>query len=310
MITYLKHVGGKRHAYLKNRKFDDIQALYERIKRANDRFLEGPLRGVQKFPKNKDEQESLKDEKSAKVPAKVDVTEQGTKKRKGGHIKMMARKRSRPQKDDEDDDEIKLSLVIAPDEDKEVDYEVLDRKYLIIERKFEFLTNKPQHDESKELEELHVNVVIRSNGLRRYFNTLLGVLSVFDREDLNAIYQLVMNRYSNDIPEGFDRILWGDLMIMFGQDGTDEFWNTQQDWKVVCWKLHNSSGVHTVMTETGLVIHMLVESMYPLKKEVLLQMLEMKLESKEDSTMALELIRFVKRQIIELEHDNSDGDEK
>ncbi|GJU43649.1 hypothetical protein Tco_1200915 [Tanacetum coccineum] len=55
---------------------------------------------------------------------------------------------------------------------------------------------------------------------------------------------------------------------------------------------------------------MLVELSYPLKKEVLLQMLEMKLELEEDSTMVLELIRFVKKQIIELEHDNSEGDEK
>ncbi|GJW16537.1 hypothetical protein Tco_0023973 [Tanacetum coccineum] len=310
MITYLKHVGGKKHADLKNRKFDDIQTLYERIKRDNDRFLEGPLRDVQKITKKKDTQESLKEEKFDKVPAKVDVTEQGTKKRKGGHIKMMARKRSRPQKDDKDDDEIKLSLMIVPDEDKEVDYEVLDRKYHIVEWKSEFHGFKPQHYTSKEIEEIHMNVVIRSNGQRRYFSTLMGVLSILDREDLNDIYQLVMNKYSNDIPEGFDRILWGDLMIMFSQEGINEFWNTQQDWKIVYWKLHNSSGIHTVMTETGLTIHMLVEHRYPLKKEVLLQMLEMKLESEEDNTMALELIRFVKKQIIELEHDNLEGDEK
>ncbi|GJX61595.1 hypothetical protein Tco_0294495 [Tanacetum coccineum] len=55
---------------------------------------------------------------------------------------------------------------------------------------------------------------------------------------------------------------------------------------------------------------MLVENKYPLKKEVLSQMLKIKLESEEDSTMALELIRFVKKQIAELELDNSDGDEK
>ncbi|GJR26957.1 hypothetical protein Tco_1103189 [Tanacetum coccineum] len=55
---------------------------------------------------------------------------------------------------------------------------------------------------------------------------------------------------------------------------------------------------------------MLVENKYPLKKEVLLQMLKLKLESEEDNTMALELIRFVKKQIAELELDNSDGDEK
>ncbi|GJZ95959.1 hypothetical protein Tco_0668293 [Tanacetum coccineum] len=47
---------------------------------------------------------------------------------------------------------------------------------------------------------------------------------------------------------------------------------------------------------------MLVEKKYPLRKEVLVQMLKLKLESEEDSTMALELIKFVKK--IPAEHKN------
>ncbi|GKG44639.1 hypothetical protein Tco_0486077, partial [Tanacetum coccineum] len=38
--------------------------------------------------------------------------------------------------------------------------------------------------------------------------------------------------------------------------------------------------------------------------------LELKLEFEEDSTMALELIRFVKKLIAKLEPENSDGDGK
>ncbi|GJW27738.1 hypothetical protein Tco_0044613 [Tanacetum coccineum] len=106
----------------------------------------------------------------------------------------------------------------------------------------------------------------------------MRVLSIFDREDLNAVYQLVMDRFQDEIPEGFDR-----------------------DWNIVSWKLHGSSGVHTLVTETGLVIHMLVEKKYPLRKKVLMQMLKLKLESEEDSTMALELIRFIKKILAELE---------
>ncbi|GKE90169.1 hypothetical protein Tco_1567644 [Tanacetum coccineum] len=64
------------------------------------------------------------------------------------------------------------------------------------------------------------------------------------------------------------------------------------------WKLHKSSGVHSLKTvNTEMVIHMLVEKKYPLIKKVLLQMLELKLESEDDSTMALELIKFIKQQI-------------
>ncbi|GJR78222.1 hypothetical protein Tco_0149007, partial [Tanacetum coccineum] len=46
-------------------------------------------------------------------PAKVDVIEQGTKKRKGGHKKMIARKRKRPQPNVDSDDEHRKCLKIA-----------------------------------------------------------------------------------------------------------------------------------------------------------------------------------------------------
>ncbi|GJX19846.1 hypothetical protein Tco_0222523 [Tanacetum coccineum] len=61
----------------------------------------------------------------------------------------------------------------------------------------------------------------------------------------------------------------------------------------ILWEIANH--VHTIMTDEGIVIHMLVENKYPLKKEVLSQLLKLKLETEEDSTMALELIRFVKK---------------
>ncbi|GJS23505.1 hypothetical protein Tco_0452137 [Tanacetum coccineum] len=202
---------------------------------------------------------------------------------------------------DKENDELRLYLTIAQDEEKEVDYEILDRKYPIKEWKTECLGAKPQTDQAEHLEEINLNVVIRSNGQKRYFSTLMTVLSIFDREDLNAVYQMVMEKYQDEMPEGFDRVLWGDLMVLFNSDDKDEFWSSQLDWIIVSWKLHSSSGVHTLVTDTGLVIHMLVEKKYPLRKEVLMQMLKLKLESEEENTMALELIKFVKKILAELE---------
>ncbi|GJU59930.1 hypothetical protein Tco_1237696, partial [Tanacetum coccineum] len=223
-------------------------------------------------------------------------------------IKDMNKKATGTKKDDNIKKESKEEE--TPDEDKEVDYEILDKKYPIIEWKTEYLGTKPQYNEAKHLEEINLNVVIRSNGQKRYFSTLMRVLSIFNRDDLNVVYQLVMDRYQDEIPEGFDRVLWGDLIIMLNLSEEDEFWNSQHDWNVVSWKLHSSSGVHTLMTKAGLVIHMLVEKKYHLRKKVLLKMLELKLESEEDSTMALELIRFVKKLVAELEPENSDGNEE
>ncbi|GKE92959.1 hypothetical protein Tco_1574054, partial [Tanacetum coccineum] len=50
----------------------------------------------------------------------------------------------------------------------------------------------------------------------------MGVLSILDREDLKAVYELVMEKYQDEIPEGFDKVLWGDLLIMFNQETEEE----------------------------------------------------------------------------------------
>ncbi|GKB04565.1 hypothetical protein Tco_0832708 [Tanacetum coccineum] len=293
--------------------FEEVQALYEKIKRSDEDFIsigsaedERLIKRMNEKGVDSSKSEVLKEESKEEVHEESKEEESTRKRKLGTRKKMKSRKRRYIQNTSEDDsekenDELRLHLTIAPDEEKEVDYEILDRKYPIKEWKTECLGTKPQTDQAEHFEEINQNVVIRSNGQKRYFSTLMRVLSIFDREDLNAVYQLVMDRYQDEIPEGFDRVLWGDLMVMFNPDDENEFWNSQQDWNIVSWKLHGSSGVHTLVTETGLVIHMLVEKKYPLRKEVLMQMLKLKLESEEDSTMALELIRFIKKLLAELE---------
>ncbi|GJW75021.1 putative ribonuclease H-like domain-containing protein [Tanacetum coccineum] len=201
---FLAQQRSENHSDLKTIFFEEIQVLYEKVKRSDENFIAIGSVEDERLIKDLNKKAAIKKDDSIKEESKEEEE--------------------------------------ASDEDKEVDYEILDKKYPIIEWKSEYLGNKPQYYETKDLEEINLNVVIRSNGQRRY---------------------------QDEIPECFDRVLWGDLMIM----------------------------VHTLMTEAGLVIHMLVEKKYPLRKKVLLQMLELKLETEEDSTMALELIRFVKKLI-------------
>ncbi|GKA10875.1 hypothetical protein Tco_0690308 [Tanacetum coccineum] len=145
MMTYLKHVGNKKHSDLKNKTFEDIQALYEKVKRFDESFTtvgstederrikemnEGVKDPDQKSLKKRVAKETSKKEDTAKVPAKVDVTEQGTKKRKGGHIKMLARKRKRPQSDVNSDDEHRKCLKIVTFEGT-MDSEIMERKSVI-----------------------------------------------------------------------------------------------------------------------------------------------------------------------------------
>ncbi|GJV58463.1 hypothetical protein Tco_1459468 [Tanacetum coccineum] len=204
MMTYLKHVGNYKHAELKVKKFEEVQALYEKIKRSDEDFISIGSAEDERLIKRMNEKgvdlsksEVIKEESKEEVQEES-KEEESTKKRKlGTRKKMQSRKRRYIQNTSEDDsdkenDELRLHLTIAPDEEKEVDYEILDRKYPIKEWKTECLGTKPQTDQAEHIEEINQNVVIRSNGQKRYFSTLMRVLSIFDREDLNAVYQLVI----------------------------------------------------------------------------------------------------------------------
>ncbi|GJS97494.1 hypothetical protein Tco_0804462 [Tanacetum coccineum] len=77
------------------------------------------------------------------------------------------------------------------------------------------------------------------------------------------------------------------------------FDSNQQDWKIITWRLYEAYGVCILELEDGIVIHMLVERRYPLSKELLQRMLNLRFEVKRESTVALDLIRFIKQQIDE-----------
>ncbi|GKD47291.1 hypothetical protein Tco_1271936, partial [Tanacetum coccineum] len=305
MMTYLKHVGNKKHSDLKSKTFEDIQALYEKVKRFDESFTavgstederrikemnEGVKDPDQKSLKKRVVEETPKKEDTAKVPAKVDVTEQGTKKRKGGHMKMIARKRKRPQPDVNSDDEHRKCLKIVTFEGT-IDSEIMEKKSFI---------SKLDKVSSPEGDYL---VIHRANGNFRAFNYLLEVLHIFDRQDLFHLYNLMMEQYSEITLEGFELILWGDLKIMMESSTEDndqsDFWSDQQDWKIVTWRLYEACGVYILDIEDGTVIYMLVERRYPLSKDLLQRMLDLGLEVERESTAALDLIRFIKQQIDE-----------
>ncbi|GJQ98190.1 hypothetical protein Tco_0009329 [Tanacetum coccineum] len=301
MMTYLKHVGGKKHADLKNKNFEEIQVLYKKVKRSDKDFIaigsaedERQIKEMNeesKDPKKKRVvNETPREEDTAKVPAEQEVTEQGTKKRKSGHVKMIARKRPRPQPDDDSDDEHRKCLRIVTFEST-IDSEIMETKSFVSKL---HKVSSPDGD---------YLVVYRVNGHFRAFNYLMEVLHIFDRQDLFHLYDLVMKQYSEITPEGIELILWGDLKIMM-ESSTEEndqgdFWNNQQEWEVFRWRLYEACGVCILELKDGTVIHMLVERRYPLSKELLQRMLDLGLEVEEESTAALHLVRFIKQQLNE-----------
>ncbi|GKF04870.1 hypothetical protein Tco_0035538, partial [Tanacetum coccineum] len=108
MMTYLKYVGGYRHAQLNKKKFEEIQGMYEKVKRANENFIpigsdkDGNL--IEKMNKKAagmDKEEVSEEPESTKVKAKIEEPKENIRK-KSRRLKMKAPKRSKRQKTDFD----------------------------------------------------------------------------------------------------------------------------------------------------------------------------------------------------------------
>ncbi|GJV09224.1 hypothetical protein Tco_1346880 [Tanacetum coccineum] len=125
-----------------------------------------------------------------------------------------------------------------------------------------------------------------------------------EKEDLriypivNWEYQLPGRMEITDIE--VYKLTRADGSASFHGDEQDEIWKNQESWKVLRWRLYENSGVNSVFfIDTPMEINMLVEKKYPLKKEILEKMINLKLQAEEESTMAFELIKFTRSQIEE-----------
>nr|GEW68608.1 hypothetical protein [Tanacetum cinerariifolium] len=151
----------------------------------------------------------------------------------------------------------------------------------------------------QEKEELRLSLkIILNDDSEEYYEPLSKKFPIVSWE-----YQLLgrmegkdMEKRFQDHPfKGHDLLLWGDLRMTFDPDENNEVWMNQLDWKVLRWKLHENCRVHTLFLDgTSMEINMLVEKKYPLFKKLLEKMLNLQLEAEEESTMAFELIKFIK----------------
>ncbi|GJU85508.1 hypothetical protein Tco_1293054 [Tanacetum coccineum] len=301
MITYLKHMGKYTHQQLKNKTYEEIQRLYEKEKRWIDDFQpmdteaikdsekkvdssSKPARGSRKKTLARKRAGEKKSEESAKKQKLEDVTEE----------------QESPKSDEEaaadyehEKEELRMWLTVVSDEEETVDPKILSAKYPIVDWESQNLGNV-------DMEDLHVYKIIRADGNTSYHKSLSSMLRKFDRQDLVDLHRLVMKRFEDTTPEGYNLLLWGDLKVMFEPNAEDEIWSNQQDWTLISWKLYESCGVHTLLMDGTLTsFNMLVEKRYPLIKEMLQKMLNWKLEAEAESTMAFELLKFIKSQLEE-----------
>ncbi|GJU29647.1 hypothetical protein Tco_1173236 [Tanacetum coccineum] len=178
MVTYLKHVGNKKHSDLKNKTFEEIQVLYEKVKRFDESFT--VVGSTEDERQIKEMNEGASDPDKKKKIVKEDVS-----------VKL----------DVDSDDEHRKCLKIFTFEGT-LDIEVMKIKSIIARMD---KVSSPDGD---------YLVIYRANGNFRAFNCLLEVLHIFDRQDLFHLYDLVMEQYLEITLEGIELILWGDLKII------------------------------------------------------------------------------------------------
>ncbi|GJU57785.1 RNA-directed DNA polymerase, eukaryota, reverse transcriptase zinc-binding domain protein [Tanacetum coccineum] len=108
--------------------------------------------------------------------------------------------------------------------------------------------------------------VFRGDGSSNNYTILSAMLEDFDRQDVEDLYRIVKNRFASSRPEGYDLMLWGDV---------------------------HTFGVHIVLMQNGIAIHMLTEKIYPLSQVMLNKMLRRGLEVDHKSTQAFELLSYM-----------------
>ncbi|GJR91769.1 hypothetical protein Tco_0215780 [Tanacetum coccineum] len=128
---------------------------------------------------------------------------------------------------------------------------------------------------------------------------IVDVRLIFDKNlHKNYTYRLVKERYRASRPEGYDLMLWGDLHTMFEPNEDDELWKNQHQYNLLSWSLYDFCGIHMLLMENGMAIHMLTEKKYPLSQEMISKMLKKRLEVDHESTQAIELLRFIRSQCL------------
>ncbi|GJX75801.1 hypothetical protein Tco_0322612 [Tanacetum coccineum] len=178
--------------------------------------------------------------------------------------------------------ELKMHMVIVKDDDIAIDAIPLG-------------TKPPMIVEYKLIKEGIIGhyQLIRADGSSKRYSSMIRMLQGIDREDLQTLWKLVKTKHGDIRPEDeHERVLWGDLKVMFEPDIKSDVWRNLQGYKVTNWKLFDSCGVHFVRFG-NVHIFMLVEKRYPLTPITITNMLNKKLQADYWNEMCYQLLKLM-----------------
>ncbi|GKA98917.1 hypothetical protein Tco_0826854 [Tanacetum coccineum] len=154
---------------------------------------------------------------------------------------------------DDEKEELKSYLDIVPREDVTVDVEYLSTKYPIVDWKTYTLSENFIYSGWSKK-----GIILKPKGYD---------LKDFVGEELNTLFEALMRS-----------VKYGCI--------SDEY-------NLISWSLCDLCGVHILLMQNGIAIHMLTEKKYPLSQEMISKMLSKRLEVDQGCTTAYELLKFL-----------------
>nr|GEX05823.1 hypothetical protein [Tanacetum cinerariifolium] len=131
--------------------------------------------------------------------------------------------------DDVENAKLKLCLEIVPKDDEAINIESLAIKYPIVDWKTHILDKNKMYYQ-----------IIKADESSKYYKIFSKMLDNFDRQDVLDLY-IVKERFETTNLEGYDRLLWGDLITLFEPSREDEIRKAQQDYTLISWRKEISS---------------------------------------------------------------------
>nr|GEY63146.1 hypothetical protein [Tanacetum cinerariifolium] len=187
MIMYLKNQGGYKQSYFKRMKYEDIKPLFKRIWDQVHTFVA----------------KDSEIKKEVMKRAGFDLHQGSSKKQRLDQQTEETEEEVKAQGDsDQEVEELKHYMRIIPEED-------------IAIKAIPLAVKPPMIIEYKE-GKISTYHNTRADGSTRRYTSMINLLENINRDDLETLWKLVKDKYGNTRPEeGYERVLWGDLKVMF-----------------------------------------------------------------------------------------------
>ena len=203
MMRYIKNVQGRSSLSLRNKSFEEIKVLYDKVKKSIETFVaigsEADEQAIKEMNEKAAGIKKAQGDQEKTVKESPSSKEESRKRKFSPRLKQIARKKKA---ESASDDELRKSLKIVDFlSDSKFDEESLEKKSHIIDWRVIKESGKEFHS------------VIRSNGFVRRFEKITEVLHIYDRDDIYRLYDLVYDRWSKHILQGIEYEILGDLLV-------------------------------------------------------------------------------------------------